>query len=158
MLGKLIGEIEQSVEVVAEQNLAGRSFHFGQAVERGGEVGAQLGHIDAGFLQQRTCGTALLVEQGRHQVHRLDVLIVATNGERLGIGQGRLEFGRQLVHSHKPPSRNARKPARKWGCDRAIQRLVPFLIQIRLACRPVWPSRRCEKYLAASEYVHSAPP
>ena len=65
------------------------------------ELGAQLRHIGAGLLEQRTRGAALLVEQRRHQVHRLDVLIVAADRQRLGIRQSRLEFGRQLVHSHE---------------------------------------------------------
>jgi hypothetical protein len=57
----------------------------------------------ARLLQQGPGGAALLVEQRCHQVHRLNVLIVATHGEGLGIGQCLLKFGRQLVHSHKLP-------------------------------------------------------
>ena len=101
LLGELVGDVEQLVEIVAEQHLAGRSFHLRRPIERGREFRAQLGDIGARLLEQWTRGAALLVEQRRHQVHRLDVLIVATDGERLGIRQRRLEFGRQLVHSHE---------------------------------------------------------
>ena len=108
LLSQLVGDVEQLVEIVADQHLAGRSFHFRHAIERSAEFGPQLCDIGTGFLQQRTGGTALLIEQCRHQMRRLDVLIIAADGERLGIGQSRLKFGRQLVHSHESTFRVAR--------------------------------------------------
>jgi hypothetical protein len=33
-------------------------------------------------------------------VQRLDVLMIATHGERLGIGQSQLEFAGEFVHAH----------------------------------------------------------
>ncbi len=92
---------KQLVKIVAEQHLAARALHLGDPVEGSGQIRAQFCHLSAGFLQQRPGGAALLVEQRRHQVHRLDVLIVATHRQGLGIGQCLLEFGRQLVHSHE---------------------------------------------------------
>ena len=41
------------------------------------------------------------LEQRRHEMHGLDVLIIAAHGERLGIGQCGLKLGRQLVHTHR---------------------------------------------------------
>jgi len=100
LLGELVCDIQQLVELIAEQHLAAGSLDLGDAVERPGQVRAQLGDLSAGFLEQRARGTALLIEQRGHQVHRLDVLVITAHGKRLGIGQGRLKFSRQLVHSH----------------------------------------------------------
>src|SRR6185295_3086993 len=48
----------------------------------------------------------LLVEQGAEHVGRLHELVVAADGQGLGIGKGRLESAGEFVHSHRPP---------KWG-------------------------------------------
>ena len=92
---------KQLVEVVAEQHLAARTLDLGQPVQSAGKIRAQLGHLSARLLEQRPRSAALLVEQRRHEMHRLDVLIVAADGQRLGIRQCRLKFGRQLVHTHR---------------------------------------------------------
>ncbi len=89
-----------------------------QAIERARKLGSELRHVGAGFLEQRPRGAALLVEQRRHQVHRLDVLVVAANGQRLGIRQRRLEFGRQLIHSHEYTFRNSSEWALRGGYRR----------------------------------------
>ena len=146
LLGQLVGDVEQFVEIVAEQHFAARSLHRGQTVKRGREIGSKLRHIGAGFLEQRSSGAALLVEQCGHQVHRLDVLIVAADGQRLGIRKSGLELGRQLVHTHENyPSESIRMPPR-WGYGLAIQRpacpSAAFSSQMSVACRPVVPSRR----------------
>ena len=100
LLCQLVGDIQQLVEVIAEQHLAGRTLDLRHPLQSAGQIRTQFRHLDARLLQQRPGGAALLVEQRGQQVHRLDVLIVAPDGERLGIRQCRLKFGRQLVHSH----------------------------------------------------------
>ncbi len=101
LLRQLIRNVQELVKVVAEQYLATRSLDLGDAIQRAGKIRAQLRYLGTGFLEERPRGAALLIEQRRHEMHGLDVLIVAADGERLGIGQCRLEFGRQLVHSHR---------------------------------------------------------
>ena len=44
--------------------------------------------------------TPLLIEQCRHQMRRLDELVVPTHSQALGIRQGHLEFTGQFIHSH----------------------------------------------------------
>ena len=101
LLSELIGDIQEFIQIIAEQYLAARSLDFCNTVQRTGKIRAQLGHLSARLLQQRPRSTALLVEQRRHEMHRLDELIVAAYAKRLGIRQCRLKFGRQLVHSHR---------------------------------------------------------
>src|ERR1700722_17601881 len=101
LLRQLVGDVQQLVQVVAEQHLAAGSLHLGHPVERASEIGAQLRYLCARLLQQRAGGAALLVEQRGHEMHRLDVLIVAADGQRLSIGQSRLKFCSQLIHSHR---------------------------------------------------------
>ena len=101
LLGEFVRDVQKLVEIVAQQHLARRPFDLGQTIQRGGQLGAQLRHIGAGLLQQRARGAALLVEESPHQVHGLDVLIVAAHGKRLSVRQSALEFGGQLVHTHE---------------------------------------------------------
>ncbi len=63
-----------------------------QAVERLAETRAQQVHVGAGLRQQRPNGTALLVDQGEQHVKGLEELVVATDRQRLGVRECRLEF------------------------------------------------------------------
>ena len=100
LLRELIGQVEQLVQIVADHHIAARTLHRGQPIERRCQLRTQLRHIGARLLEQRPRGATFLIEQRRHEVRRLDVLIVTTERQRLGIRQGGLEFGRQLVHAH----------------------------------------------------------
>ena len=100
LLRDLVGEVEQPVEVVREVHFAGVAFDLRQAVERLAELRAQQIDVGAGLVEQGPHRAALLVEQGRHHVQRLDVLVVAADRERLGIGQRQLELAGQFVHAH----------------------------------------------------------
>ena len=42
----------------------------------------------------------MLVEQGHHQMDGFDELVIAPDGQALGIRQGHLEFTGQTIHSH----------------------------------------------------------
>ncbi len=100
LLRELVGDVEDAVQVVGEVHVAAGAFDLGQPVERLAELRAQQVHVDAGLVEQVPHGAALLVQQGRHHVQRLDVLMIAANSERLGISQRQLELARQFVHSH----------------------------------------------------------
>ena len=101
LLRQLVGDVQQLVQVVAEQHFAAGTLDFRHPIQSPGEIRAQFGDLSARLLEQRPCGSALLFEQRRHEMHGLDVLIIAAHGERLGIGQCRLKLGRQLVHTHR---------------------------------------------------------
>ena len=76
-------------------------------------------------------GGALLVEQGRHHVHRLEELVVVADREALGVRERHLEFRRELVRSHgELPSPISRIPGSEL---RARVRWVP--ISGRCGCR-----------------------
>ena len=64
---------------------------FGQVLE--------LLHIAAGTLQQRA-RAVVLAQHGHQQVQGVDSGLIRTERQRLRIGQGFLEFGRQFVNSH----------------------------------------------------------
>jgi hypothetical protein len=67
------------------------SLGLRQTLQRFAHALAQQRHIDLRLAQQRHRGTALLVEQRRHQVQRLEHVVVAADGEALRIGQGLLQ-------------------------------------------------------------------
>ena len=64
------------------------------------ELRAQQVDVDARLVEQRAHAAALLIQQREHHVRGLDVLVVAADRQRLGIGQRQLEFAGQFVHSH----------------------------------------------------------
>ena len=80
--------------------LAFRALHGGQAVQGLAQLRTQLVDVDTGLGQQVTGAATLLVQQGHHQVHRLDELVVASHGQALGVHERHLELAGQFVHSH----------------------------------------------------------
>jgi hypothetical protein len=86
-------------------HLARVAFDLRQAVERLAELRAQQVDVDPGLVEQRPHGAALLIQQGRHDVQRLDVLVVAADRQRLGISQRLLESAGQFVHAHREVGR-----------------------------------------------------
>ena len=95
----LLGGLQQADQVGAGLHLL-LARHGGQALDGGLGVLAQLGHVDAGALQQRL-GAILLAQHGRQQVHGFDVGVVVAQGQRLRVGQGFLELGGEFVESHE---------------------------------------------------------
>ena len=87
---------------------------------------------------------ALLVEQRQQQVRRLDHLVVAADGQRLGVGQGVLEAAGQFVVAHA---------ALSWGRNRRwINGPVSAGLQVRPpAPPPATPSRD-------QQHLHDAGP
>ena len=108
LLRQLVGEIEQARQVVGDIDIAFLTADSRQPVQRLADALAQGRHVDAGLRQQRRGRAALLVEQRTHQVHRLDHVVVAPDGQRLRVGQRLLKTRSQFVHPHEkaPKSRS----------------------------------------------------
>ncbi len=100
LLGQAIGLIEQARQVLGEIHIAVGILDLGQLVQLFGEGLAQAGEVEADLAQQRENGTALLFEQGREEVQRLDGRMVVANGQGLGIRQGELQFAGETVYTH----------------------------------------------------------
>ncbi len=100
LLRELVDHVEQPRQIRRHVHFAGRAFHLRQAVEQRREIGAQLLDVRAGLGEQGPQRAALLVEQREQQVARLDLLVVAPDGERLGVGQGVLEAAGEFVVTH----------------------------------------------------------
>jgi hypothetical protein len=69
-------------------------------VERFFQRGTELIDVDAALREQGPHGAAFLIEQRRHDVNRLDELVIVPQSQALRFGQGCLEFTGQFVHSH----------------------------------------------------------
>ena len=82
-------------------HLALRALDLRQPVERLAEARAQQIHVGARLREQRADGAAFLVDQGEQHVERLEELVVAADGQRLGVGERRLELAGEFVHAHE---------------------------------------------------------
>ena len=99
LLRQLVGDVEQPAQIVATP---ARRRHvpstFGRPSTHLVEQRAQPVDVHARLDQQRPHAAALGVEHGQQQVRRLDELVVAPDGQRLRIGQRRLEPTGEFVH------------------------------------------------------------
>ncbi len=100
LLGELVGLIQESVQIVADMDIAARALHGRQPVELIAQRRTQPIHVDVGARQQMTHRAAFLIQQGDHQMQRLDELVIPSHGQALRIRQGHLKLRGQLVHSH----------------------------------------------------------
>jgi GNAT superfamily N-acetyltransferase len=82
---------------------------------------AQQRHIDAGLRQQGPSAAALLIEQGREQMRGFDDIVVAADGQRLGVGQRLLETRGEFVHTHGRDSGSEMRPNRDASDVRAAR-------------------------------------
>ena len=96
--GFLLGRLQQLAEFGADLHLV-MALHLRQLLD--GRFGGlqQAGHVGAGALEQRA-RAVVLAQHGDQQVDRLDVGVVVAQGERLGVGEGFLEFGGEFVLAH----------------------------------------------------------
>ena len=92
LLRQLVGDVEQFAERIRNMQLAAGALDLRQLVELFGQLRAEQVDVNPGMRKQRAHRAALLVEQRRHQVHRLDELVIAPDRQRLRIGQRFLEF------------------------------------------------------------------
>ncbi len=88
------------MQILGQVHVAGRALDLRQRVEFFVEAAAQGGDIEADLHQQGLDRTALLLEQGGKQVHRLDGRMVMANGQGLGVGERQLQLAGQTVYSH----------------------------------------------------------
>ena len=100
LLRQLVGHVEQLAEVLGHVDLALVAFDPGHPVQRLADGGPQPVDVYARNGQQMANAAAVLVQHGLHQMHRLDERVAASERGTLGVAQGQLELGRQLVHSH----------------------------------------------------------
>ena len=100
LLGQAVSLVEQACEILGQVHVAGRALDLRQRVEFFVEAAAQGGDIEADLHQQGLDRTALLLEQGGKQVHRLDGRMVMANGQGLGVGERQLQLAGQTVYSH----------------------------------------------------------
>ncbi len=119
LLRQLVGDVEDAVEVVGDVDFPGRALHLGQAIERGAELGAQPVDVGPCLDEQRPHGAALAVEEREQHMGRLEELVVAADGERLGIGQRLLEPAGELVLTHRGRPSGIRIAA-KLGVNRGL--------------------------------------
>ena len=142
LLRQLVGDVQQPGQVVRDVDVAFLALDRRQLVQRLAQARAQRGDVDAGLRKQRRRGTALLVEQRRHQVHRFEHVVVAPDRQRLGVGQCLLEARSQFVHPHecRPQNWRGRKAV---GCSRYAALALRFQ---RLAAT----QRRCREAYACA--------
>ena len=101
LLRQLVGDVEQSAQIVRALHVAAMALDLRQAVDDVGEQRAQPVDVDPRLDQQRPHAAALGVEHGQQQVRRLDELVVAADRQRLGVGQRRLKSAGEFVLAHK---------------------------------------------------------
>jgi len=100
LLGGLVGEVKNPVQIPRDTDLAAVALHLGQTVEGLLDAGHQGRHPHAGALQDGLGGTVVLVDQRRQHVQGLDVGVVIAHRQALGLLDGGLERGGQLVETH----------------------------------------------------------
>ena len=71
--------------------IARRALDAGQFIQGRSHGGIQRGDLRAGLAEHRTHGTALLLQHRGQQVLGFDILMVAPQRQRLGIGQRGLQ-------------------------------------------------------------------
>ena len=95
--------LSRLAQVAADGNVATVTFDLGQAGQRLFQILAQARDIGPGPAEQRRRAAVILIEQGEQQVLRFDELLIAADGQTLGIGQRLLELGGEFVDTHHCP-------------------------------------------------------
>ena len=97
--GFLVGRLQQLHQVAPGLHRLAAALHLRQVADGGFHGRDQRPGIGAGAVEQRTRPVGLL-QHGGQQVRRLDIRVVAGDGQTLGIAQGLLEGGGELVLAH----------------------------------------------------------
>ncbi len=100
LLGEAIGLVEQPCQVLRQVHVTGGVLQLGQLVQLLGQGLAQRVDVEADLHQQGLDRTALLLQQGLHQVQRLDGRVIQANGNGLGIGERKLKLAGQTIDTH----------------------------------------------------------
>ncbi len=103
LLRQFVGLVEQARQFVADRHLAVLTGDFRQLIQGLAEFLFQDRQIDAGLAQHRQAVAALLVDQCRKQMDRLDQAVVTADGQALGIAQSLLEFAGEFIDTHAVP-------------------------------------------------------
>src|SRR5262249_17462988 len=104
LLCLLVGEVEERVQLARDLNLTAMALDLGQSRDRLTHGVAKARNVDAGARKQRGAAPVVLREQRREHVQRLDELLVVADGDALGVGEGPLELGGELVQAHRRAS------------------------------------------------------
>ena len=95
---RVVGPLQQPRQVGTDLHLL-LAFDLGQALDGTVHRRLQRPHVGPGALQQRA-RAVLLAQHGGQQVQGIDVGVVVAQCQGLGVGQGFLELGGELVDSH----------------------------------------------------------
>lgn len=107
VLRELVGDIEQTLQIIGDVDFARRPLDLGQALECGREISAQPRQIAAGLDEERTNRARLLIDEREQHVRGLYDLMVATEREGLGLAEALTEFFGEFVLTHGPcPRKN----------------------------------------------------
>jgi hypothetical protein len=120
---------EDLVQLIGDVHLAAGPLDLRHAIEQLPEMRTQQIHVRPGLVQQMTHGPTLLVQQGRHDVSRFDVLVIAPDREGLRVRQGELEFAGEFVHAHeKAPGKLGSSELRAMS-QRALARILGVAVK-----------------------------
>ena len=100
LLRFLVRDVEEVAKVARQRDLAGSAFHLRQPLDALSEGVTQRRDVDARSLQQRRGAAVLLLQQRQQEVRGLDERVVLAERQALGVGEGLLELGRELVEAH----------------------------------------------------------
>ena len=100
LLGILVAQIQHPPQLGRELYIAVDTADFRQTIQLLGQTIAQCGDIRPGQGQQRTNGAPFLIQQGQHQVQGFDELMIATQCQRLGIGDRDLKLAGETIQTH----------------------------------------------------------
>ena len=100
LLGQLVGNVEQSTHVVRHGHIAGIALNFRQVLNFLRHGLSYPAGLNPHLFEQRFNGASLLVQQGLHQMHGLDEVMVFANRDGLRIRQRGLQLAGELVDSH----------------------------------------------------------
>ena len=94
-----VSDVEQVAQIAPQLHLAAMPLDARQPLDGLGQRLFQARYGHASTRQQR--GRRLILrQQRREQMQGLDVLLIASDGHALGIGQRLLQAGSEFIHSH----------------------------------------------------------
>ena len=148
-LGVFVAKVQELFEIARDVHLATRPFDARQATQRFVHPRAQSLDVDPGRTEQVARRAALLIQERRHDVQRLDELVIAPDGETLRVGERVLEHGGEFVEPHvvvSAMSKGRRIDAGRTGDSRpGASRPTPARDASR-APRRGWKAPPCRPY------------
>ncbi len=99
-LRQLVGQVQETGKIIGNMHVTGRITNLRQAIQRLTQLRTQQVDVNIGLGQQVINTPSFLIQHGAHQMHRLNIRVIAAHGETLGIGYGQLKFAGKFIHSH----------------------------------------------------------